>query len=619
MSGEPSTQIDDDALQSRPLSAKLIFRIFRSLGRYLWAVLLGSILLLGCVWADLRIIHEMSELVDRPDLRVAPLWSLVRPFLFLALANRIFGIAQYMVTVFATNRAMADLRTAFFDKLMTLPKSFFDKHKSGWLVARSTGDMGVLSEFMTFTLMMLVYLGVSMGYALTRIYSIAPILLAPCAVTIPLAVILTLWFKRNMSRVEREARRQSSRLTANLAENIRGVRVVQAFSREERNLETFNQLNKDSHDTELKAAYIGGLFMPSMDFLGILNIAVVVALSAWLFHHPDTLLQGNTLTPGDLVAYILYVNVILWPVRMVVQLYSMSLRAMAAGERIYEIIDLVPEISDPREDRTPAEPDGEITFTHVNFAYTADGPPVLKDFSLTVRAGSTVALVGTTGAGKTTAASLVARFYDVGSGSICIDGVDVREYSQESLHGLMGTVPQEGYLFTGTVLDNLRFARPEMTEAHVVTCARELGTHDIILSLPRGYQTLLGEGGTSISEGQRQLISITRALVADPRILLLDEPTAALDTYTEQLLQASLERLVEKRTTIIIAHRLSTIRNADNIVVIENGHIAEQGTHQTLMTLNQRYADLINAHGSSPVVLQPDAEDKAEDDARSSS
>ncbi len=599
---------DDDTVKSRPLSAYLILRVLKTLGPYKWLVFLGNILLIGCAWADLRIIREISLLVDRADLRTVSVVELAIPFLWLAAANRIFGISQYLVTVFATNRAMANLRMEFFDKLLCLPKRFFDQHKSGWLVARSTGDMGILADFMTFALMMLVYLATSMGYALTRIYAIAPILLVPCVITLPVAFGFTIWFQRNMSEAQREARRQSSLLTANLAENIRGVRVVQAFSREEHNLHAFNEINRDSHDMEIKVARLGGMFMPCMDFLGILNIAIVMILGAWLFHHPGVLPIGQALTPGDLVAYILYINVLLWPIRLVVQLYGMSLRAMAAAERIYEIIDLTPEIQDPAEDRTPSAVDGNVAVKNVTFAYSAEDSPVLKDFSLNIPAGTTLALVGSTGAGKTTIAALVARFYDVDHGSIEIDGVDVRDCAQDSLRRRLGIVPQEGFLFTGTVLDNLRFARPDMDEEAVIQSARDLGTHEVISSLPHGYNTVLGEGGSSISEGQRQLISVTRALVADPEILILDEPTSSLDSYTEQILQASLEKLMQKRTTIIIAHRLSTIRHADNIVILEDGRIVEQGSHDALIAGKGAYYGLVTAHGDSHFINKPNAE-----------
>ena len=598
-------QFDDDTLQSRPLSASLILRVLKTLGPHKWLIFLGNLLLIGCAWADLRIIHEISLLVDRTDLKTTPVMELAMPFLWLAAANRIFGLSQYMLTVFATNRAMANLRIQFFDKLLCLPKRFFDEHKSGWLVARSTGDMGILSDFMTFALMMLVFLATSMVYAIGRIYAIAPILLLPCLITLPAAFGITIWFKRNMSEAQREARRQSSRLTANLAENIRGVRVVQAFSREERNLRAFNEINRDSHDTEIKVARLGGLFMPCMDFLGILNIALVMILGAWLFHNPDMLLAGQALTPGDLVGYILYINVLLWPVRLVVQLYGMSLRAMAAAERIYQIIDITPEIQDPTTDCTPSSIDGHIDISNVTFAYNAESDPVLKDLSLDIPAGTALALVGATGAGKTTIASLVARFYDVDEGHIKIDGIDVRDCAQDSLRQRLGVVPQEGFLFTGTVLDNLRFARPEMQEDDVIQCARDLGTHDVISSLPQGYRTVLGEGGSSISEGQRQLISVTRALVADPDILILDEPTSSLDSYTEQILQDSLEKLMKKRTTIIIAHRLSTIRHADNIVLLENGHIMEQGSHESLLGGHGPYYRMVTARGDSNFLNNP--------------
>ncbi|MCK5851008.1 MAG: ABC transporter ATP-binding protein [Kiritimatiellae bacterium] len=567
----------------RPFSLKLALRIFASTGPYKWLVFLGCVLVVICVFADLEMINQIGKLVNRDDLMTAPLFELIIPFIILALINRVTGWSQWVLASYAGIRSIADLRKNFFVKLQALSKGFYDTHKSGWLVARCTGDMGILLDFVTFCVMMLGVFVAAIGMAVVRIAQISPILLLPCILTVPAVATLSFWYKRRMSKVQRFARKKNSDLVANMAESVKGIRVVQAFSRERQNLDVFNKLNMVSHDTEIRIARLNALYLPTMDMIGLLNTTIVVAFGSYLIHYGSGSILSHALTPGDLVSYILFMNVILMPIRMMVDLYSMSLRAMAAAERIFEIIDAEPEIMDSADPVVADSLEGRITFDHVSFRYGPDEPPVLQDFSLDIEAGETVALVGETGAGKTTVAGLISRFYDVTEGSVLIDGIDVRNYSQDSLHENMGIVPQEGFLFTGTVLDNLRLRAPDMTATEIENVARRVGTHDAILSLPDGYNTSILESGGSMSEGQRQLLSITRALAADPRILVLDEPTSSLDVNTESILQKALDELFQDRTTIVIAHRLSTVRRADRIVVLDKGRIVETGNHDSLI------------------------------------
>ena len=576
--------------QEAPLSLRLIVRLFKTLGPYKWLLFLGNIMAFICVAADMAIIHEIKELIDSDRLMTDSVYITVLPLALVCLANRVFGYGQFAITTFATNRAMLNLRRTFFDKLQLLSKHFYDTHKAGWLVARSTGDMSILADFLRFSLMMLVVFGTAVIFALKEIGSISWILLLPTLVMAPAVLVFTGWYKRRMSSAQRYARRQNSRLVANLTENIRGVRVVQAFSRERRNLRKFNRLNLINRNTEIRVARLNAIFLPSMDFLGVLNTVIVVIFGSWLMNAPADFPFAIELSPGDLAAYILYSNVILWPLRMIVELYGMSLRAMAGAERIYEIIDREPEVREPRNPVPAKDLEGRIKFNDVAFQYAADEPFILKDFSLEIPPGENIALVGETGAGKTTIAMLIGRFYDVTGGQLQIDGVDIKQYDITSLHRQMGIVLQEGFLFSGTVLDNLRFRRPELSENEVIAAAKQLGTHDTIMQLADGYHTRILEGGESISEGQRQLISVTRALIADPRILIFDEPTSSLDVYTEKILQRALARLTKGRTTLTIAHRLTTIQDADRIIVLDHGRIIEQGTHAQLLELNGRYA-----------------------------
>lgn len=579
--------------QTRPLSLRMILRIYGTLGGYRWLIPTAGVCLVICLLADLQIIDEIRGLVDRDDLATAPLWTLAAPILLLCVLNRTFGWSQFVITVFATNKGMARLRNRFFDKLQLLSKSFYDRHRTGWLVARNTGDLEIVGDFMTYGFMMMTAFLTSIGTALVKIGTIAPVLLLPTVVIVPLAVATSTWYKRHISRAQRAARSQNSELVANMSENVKGVRVVQAFARENRNLHGFNRINLKSHNTELSVARLNALYIPAMDFMGVLNTTLVVAFGSWLIAHPGSPILARPLTPGDLVAYILYMNIILWPIRMLVELYSLALKAMASAERIFEIIDMPLDLEDPTTPTPITALRGRITFDDVSFRYTPGDPLVIDRLGLDIQPGETVALVGETGAGKTTIASLAARFYDVSSGRVLLDGVDVRKYGQEELHRHMGIIPQEGFLFDGPVWDNLRFTRPDMTDDDILAITRRIGVHATITALAHGYDTQIREGGASVSEGQRQVISIVRAFIADPDILILDEPTSSLDTLTESLIQSALEQIASDRTTLIIAHRLSTIRYADRIVVLDHGRIVEQGSHDDLMARGGAYAELV--------------------------
>ncbi len=594
---------------SRPLSLKLVLRILGTLGRYIWLIFLANVFLFICIRADMLIIREIRKLLDRDDLMTAGIFTLIGPIVLLAAVNRLFGWSQWMITIFASNRAIARLRVRLFEKLQDLSKSFHDRHKAGWLVARNTGDIRIIEDFMTFALMIFMVFLAAVGCATAEIARISWVLLLPCVLIVPIVLAITITYKHHISIAQRAAREQHSRLVANMTEAVRGVRVVHAFSRQEHNLEEFNTLNLMHHDTELRVARLNSLFIPSMDFLGILNTAIVIVFGSWLVSHNATEgIFAVKLSTGDLVAYMLYMNVIIFPVRLMVELYSMAMRAMAAAERVFEVIDMEPEVQDPPSSDLPDTVHGRMVMENVGFRYAEDKAWILRNFSLELPAGRTIALVGETGAGKTTVSSLLARFYDVQEGRILLDGVELKSIPQDLLHHQMGIVLQEGFLFSGTVLDNLRFRSPDMAREEVVRVAKDLGTHDAIMSLSDGYETLILEGGSSISEGQRQIVSITRALIANPKILVLDEPTSSLDVHTEHTIQNAIEKLIANRTTIVIAHRLSTVRHADRIVVIDDGAIIEAGDHDSLMKQNGRYYDLVVRSEESGILQERSGE-----------
>ncbi len=586
----------EEVLEARPLSFKLITRVFSNLGGYKWLLLAANVLCLICAVSDMYIIREVRILIDRDDLLTAGILTLVGPLAFYCLINRISGKAQWLLTFYATNKAMERLRKSFFEKLQSLSKSFYDTHKSGWLIARNTGDMFQVGMFLTTSLMMFIFIMTMVGTAIIQMADISLLLLAPSAVLIPLIMVLNRIYKVKMSTAQRYMRQQNSRLVANLAENIKGIRVVQAFSREEHNLAEFNKLNKINHDMEVRVSHLNAMYLPSLDFIGILNISLVIGFAALIIRGHLPWLGTITLSTGDVVGYIMYMNIILWPIRMLVEVYTMAISAMAAAERIFEIMDTEPSIKSPLKPAPVKAFIPDIKYHAVSFRYSAENPWVIQNLTLEVPVSSTVALIGQTGAGKTTLTHLAARFYDVNAGVIEVSGRNIKQFDLEELHSHMGIVLQEGFLFSGSILDNIRFRRPDMPREKVIQAAMDLGTHDAIINLESGYDTLVLNGGSNISEGQRQIISLTRALAADPKILILDEPTSSLDVYTEKVIQKALTRLVASRTTLIVAHRLSTIQNADIIAVIGQGHILEKGSHDDLIKNNGPYTDYVSQY-----------------------
>ncbi len=582
-------------VRQRPLSLRLIVRIFGLLGRHWKFLLAGNVLVIICAITDMAIIREVKRLIDRPDLKNGSLMMLLLPLITACVLNRLSGWGQWLCTVYATNRAMLRLRKLFFERLQRLSKSFYDTHKAGWLIARNTGDLFLIDHFMTFSLMMALYFSAAILFAFREMFTVSAALLAPTALIVPVVALVTIWYQRRMSSAQRHARDMNSRMVANLSENVKGVRVVHAFLRQERNMASFARINGASSNAEIRVSRLNALFLPSIDFLGVFNTAIVVAFALLLMRGALPFLPKVALSTGDLVAYISYMNIVIWPIRMLIEMYSMAMSAMAAAERIFEIIDLEPEVGDPPNPAPLRITRGTIAFENVWFRYNADCPWTVKELSLTIPGGSTVALVGETGAGKTTLSNLIARFYNIDRGRILVDGLDIAQCSQEELHQTMAIVLQEGYLFSGTVMDNLRFRAEGLRDDDIIVLARDLGVHEAISSLADGYYTEVKEGGSSLSQGQRQIVSLTRALAADPKILILDEPTSSMDVWTERVIQRALERLIRGRTTIIIAHRLSTIRNADQILVIGNGGVLEKGPHHRLLERKGKYAQLVGA------------------------
>ena len=397
-------------------------------------------------------------------------------------------------------------------------------------------------------------------------------------------VLATLIFARRAKIAYRRTRSRIAAVIGDLAENLSGMRVIQAFAQEGASLERFDDVNRANRDAMIDAMSLSFVFLPTVEFLGMLATGIVLWSGGLLVDH-------SHLTLGVVVAFLAYVSRFFQPIQELSQLYTTMQAAMAGGERVLGLLDTPPLVAD-RADAQPMPPiGGRVELRDVSFAYR-DGVPVLDSINLVIEPGQTVALVGPTGAGKTSIANLVARFYDVTDGAVLIDGHDVRGVIQRSLRQQMAIVPQDPFLFAGTIADNIRFGTPHADAAAVEEAARLANIHDFITALPDGYDSAIYEDAANLSVGQRQLISIARAVLADPRILILDEATSSVDMITETLIQEALQRLLQGRTAIVIAHRLTTIENADLIAVVDDGRIVERGTHQALMAHDGVYRQL---------------------------
>ncbi len=484
------------------------------------------------------------------------------------------------------NRIVFDIRNQMFRHLQTLNVGYVDRRGVGSIMSRIQNDVGVINEFFSDAVSgvvgsSLILVGI-VGLMLWTNWRLALLSFA----VLPVMILVMRFWRERAVATYRATRRTMAIVNGNLAESIAGVRVAQSFTREPENIRHFERLSRDNLDASVDAARLSSLLLPVVSLLGAIATATTV-------YFGGQLVFGQTLTIGELVLFVALIDRFFEPIRDLSQQYNVLQAAMVAGERIFEVLDVEPEVRDRPGAISLPPITGRVDYNHVYFGYGQT--EILHDVDLHISPGETVAFVGETGAGKTSMVNLLLRFSDVWSGSITIDGHDIRDVTQTSLRSQLGVVLQETFLFGGTVRDNIAFARPEASLAEVEWAAREVGADTFIVDMPDGYETEVQERGVSLSVGQRQLLSFARALLADPRILILDEATSSVDTQTERLIQEALRRLLRGRTSFVIAHRLSTIREADIIVVMHDGRIVEQGTHEALMARRGRYFDLSTA------------------------
>ncbi len=568
------------------ISGRVLLRLLRFVLPHWRQMLLAVALMILSSLLNLAVPYLIKVAID-DHIAAGDFHGLLSVCLYLAGALLVIYLAsagQTYILSWIGQRVLYTLRRLLFRHLQDLSVPYHDRHIVGVTISRVVNDVEVINELLSQGLVSMLSDGILLLGTIGVMVAMEVRLALLTFGVLPLMVGLTVWFGRRARMAFRQTRETIGAVVGDLAENLSGMRVIQAFAQEKTTQERFEALNRENRDAYVGAMSLSFIFLPAVDILSLMAIAIVLSAGG-------VMAAQGVLTIGVVVAFLSYVSRFFEPIQDLSQLYTILQAATAGGERVLELLDQRPLVQD-RPGAIEAPPlAGRVELRDVSFAYPG-GEEVLHHIHLTIEPGETVALVGPTGAGKTSIVNLVARFYEASEGVVLVDGYDIRDLTAESLHRQMGLVPQDPFLFPGTLADNIRFGRPEADMEEVVAAARLANADAFIRNLPEGYDTRVLEGGVNLSHGQRQLICIARALLVNPRILILDEATSSVDTLTEALIQEALARLLAGRTAIVIAHRLSTVRNADRIFVLDGGRIVEQGRHEELLAAGGLYREL---------------------------
>ena len=582
-----STYKDENELDDEVnLKSGVIGRLLKLIKPYWWILLLAMAAIGFVAWIDAYFKILDQRIIDEGILTKDPskLINLFKNYAIVSLAQ----MAAFFVMIFSVGllgeRLRYDLRKKLFNHLQKLSLSYFSKTPIGWIMSRVTSDTEKMGELLTWGIIDTVSALASIGFAAFYMFQLNSQLAWIVVLSLPFMIYASFKFRVKIYYHFRSSRRANSKMTASLNENITGVRVVKALLREEKNLDDFKGLSKNMFQESTRAGFLSAIYLPTIQTISALSLVLVL----W---RGGTMVGNSMLTVGVLQAFISYIMQMLWPIQDLARVYAEMQNSVASSERVFSLLETEPEVRN-RENTIPVETlAGEISFENVSFHYD-DDEPVINNLSFTIPQGQKVALVGTTGGGKSTIVNLLCRFYEPTDGTIRINGNDYLKYSLEDIQSRIGVVLQIPHLFSGSIRDNLRYGRLDASDEEIEHAAKLAGAHDFIMKFENGYDSDVGEGGNQLSVGQKQLVSIARALLAEPDIFVMDEATSSVDTLTEALIQKGMHELMTGRTSFIIAHRLSTIKSADQIFVIENGQIAESGSHKSLIQKHGVYYNL---------------------------